>query len=44
MAAIFSAIDVSGISASVTTILVALIGVSVLFLGYRYAKKALARG
>lgn len=40
MSAIFSAVDLTTLSGGVTTILVALIGVSLLFVGYRYVKKA----
>jgi len=40
MAAIFTAADVSGLSTSVSGVLVALVGVALLFVGYRYLRKA----
>jgi hypothetical protein len=40
---LFTAIDISTVSGKVTTVLVAMIGISLVFVGYRYAKKALGR-
>jgi hypothetical protein len=40
---LFTAIDLSTVSGKVTTVLVAMIGISLVFVGYRYAKKALGR-
>lgn len=39
MDAIFTAADISGLSTNVSTILVGLVGVSLLFVGYRYLRK-----
>lgn len=43
MANIFAAVDILGLGTGVTTILVGLIGVTLIFVGYRYARKALGR-
>jgi hypothetical protein len=43
MAAVFSAVDISGLSTGVTTIVVGLIGVTLILVGYRWARKALGR-
>lgn len=40
MAAIFTAADISGLSTNVSTVLVALVGVSLLFVAYRYLRKS----
>jgi membrane protein implicated in regulation of membrane protease activity len=40
MAAIFTAADISGLSTQVSTVLIALVGVSLLFVGYRYLKRS----
>lgn len=40
MAALFTAADVSGLSTSSSAILVSLIGVALLFVAYRYIRKA----
>lgn len=40
MRALFTAADVSGLATNVSVILVALIGVSLLFMGARYIRKA----
>lgn len=42
MAALFTAVDVSGVSTNVSTMLIAFVGVGLLFLGYRYIKKTFA--
>lgn len=42
-AALFTAADVSGLSGNVSTLLVAFIGISVLFVGYKYVKRVLNR-
>lgn len=44
MAALFTAADVSTLSTNVETLLVAFVGLGLLFLGYRYVRKALGRG
>ena len=41
MDAIFAAADISTLAANVSTLLIAFVGVSLLFLGYRYVIKAL---
>lgn len=41
MAALFTAVDVSGVSTNVSTLLIAFIGISLLFLGYRYIKRSM---
>lgn len=40
MAALFSAVDITALTTNVTTILTGFIGVSLLFVGYRYIKKS----
>jgi hypothetical protein len=40
---LFDAVDISSVSSNVTTILVALIAISVVFLGYRFIRKAIGR-
>jgi uncharacterized membrane protein len=40
MAAIFTAADISGLSTSVSAVLVSLVGVALLFVAYRYLRKA----
>lgn len=42
--AIFTAVDTAGISTAVSGILVAFIGVSLLFLAYKYARKSISKG
>ncbi len=42
--AIFTATDVAGISSSVSAVLVAFVGIGLVFLAYRYSKKAISRG
>ena len=44
MATLFTALDISTMSTSVTTALTGFIGVNLLFLGYRYVKKIMNRG
>lgn len=44
MAALFTAADVTGLAGNVSTMLVAFVGVTLLFTGYRYVKKGLNRG
>lgn len=41
MAAVFTAVDVSTLAASVTTIVVAFVGVRLIFTGYKFAKQAM---
>lgn len=40
---IFTAVDITGLSTGVTTILTGLIGVILLFVAYKFARKALGR-
>ena len=39
MAAIFTAADIAGLSTNVSTVLIAFVGVSLLFVAYRYLRK-----
>ena len=41
MDAIFAAANITGLAANISTLLIAFVGVSLLFLGYRHAIKAL---
>lgn len=41
MAALFSAVDVSGLSSGVSGILISFVGVLILFTGYKFVKKTL---
>lgn len=41
MAAIFTAVDISSLATGVTTIVVGLIGVTLIMVGYRWARRAL---
>lgn len=43
MAAIFGAADIVGLSAGVTTLVIGIIGVTLLFVAGRYVQRALAR-
>jgi len=43
MTALFEAVDVTGVSGNVSTLLVAFIGINLLFLGYKYVKKSMGR-
>ena len=43
LADMFTAVDVTAVSTGVKTILIALIGISLLFLGYHYARRAMGR-
>lgn len=40
---LFTAVDVSALSTNVTTLLVAIIGISLVFFGYRYIKKVIGK-
>jgi len=40
MAAIFSAVDITGLTTGVTTIITGFIAVSLIFVAWRYTKKA----
>lgn len=40
MADLFTAVDITGLSTGVSTILIGFIGVLLLFVGYRFIKKA----
>jgi len=42
MAALFTAVDIAGVSTNVSTLLIAFIGIGLLYLGYRYIKKTFA--
>lgn len=44
MAALFTAADVTGLSGNVSTMLIAFVGVTLLFTGYKYVKRGLNRG
>ena len=44
MDALFTAVDVSGVSTNVSTLMIAFIGINLLFLGYRYVRKTMNRG
>lgn len=44
MQALFDAVDVTGISTNVSTLMVAFIGINLLYLGYRYVRKTMNRG
>jgi uncharacterized membrane protein len=39
----FAAVDISGVSTNITTLLISFIGVSVLFLCYKYVRRATNR-
>lgn len=41
---LFDAVDVATISTNVGTLMVAFIGINLLFLGYRYVRKTMNRG
>lgn len=43
MAAVFTAVDIAGLATGVTTIVVGLIGATLILVGYRWARKALGR-
>ena len=43
MDALFQAVDVTGVSTNVSTLLIAFIGVNLLFLGYKYVKRTMGR-
>lgn len=42
--AVFTAIDTAGLSTAISGVLVAFIGIALVFLAYRYGKKAINRG
>jgi len=44
MDALFTAVDVAGVSTNVSTLLIAFIGINLLFLGAYYIKKTLRAG
>ena len=44
MDALLAAVDVTGVSTNVSTLMIAFIGINLLFLGYRYVRKTMARG
>ena len=44
MDALFAAVDVTGVSTNVSTLMIAFIGINLLFLGYRYVRKTMNRG
>ena len=41
MAALFTAVDIAGVSTNVSTLLIAFIGINLLFLGGRYIKRTM---
>lgn len=43
MDALFTAVDVSTLSSNTSTLLIAFVGVNLLFLGYKYIKKSMGR-
>jgi len=43
MDALFNAVDITGVSTNVSTLLIAFIGVNLLFLGYKYVKRVMGR-
>ena len=43
MDALFTAVDVTGVSTNVSTLLIAFIGINLLFLGYKYVKRTMGR-
>jgi hypothetical protein len=40
---LFDAVNVTGVSTNVSTLLVAFIGINLLFLGYKYVRKSMGR-
>ena len=43
LADLFTAVDVTGVSTNVQTLMIAFIGINILFLGYAYVKKTMNR-
>ena len=43
MQVLFDAVDVTGVSTNVSTLLIAFIGINLLFLGYHYVRKSMGR-
>jgi len=43
MSALFEAVDLSTLASSVTTVLVAVVAVNMLFVGYKFVKKVLGK-
>ena len=41
---LFDAVDITGISTNVTTLMVGFIGIGLLFVGYYYVKRTMAQG
>ncbi len=44
MQALFDAVDVTGISTNVSTLMISFIGIGLLFLGYAYVKRTMSAG
>lgn len=44
MQALFDAVDISGISTNVSTLMLGFIGIGLLFLGYAYVKRTMRVG
>jgi hypothetical protein len=44
MQALFDAVDVTGISTNVSTLMIAFIGIGLLFLGYAYVRRTMSAG
>jgi glycopeptide antibiotics resistance protein len=43
MDALFTAVDITDVSTNVSTLLIAFIGINLLFLGYKYVRKVMGR-
>lgn len=44
MDALFTAVDISGMSTNISTLLIAFVGINLIFLGYKYVRKVMGRG
>ncbi len=44
MDALFAAVNLTGLSTNVSTLMVTFVGINLLFLGYRYVRKTMNRG
>ena len=44
MDALFAAVNLTGLSTNVSTLMVPFVGINLLFLGYRYVRKTMNRG
>jgi hypothetical protein len=43
MDALFTAVDITGVSTNVSTLLIAFIGINLLFLGYKYVRRVMGK-